>query len=91
MVIIMHAMSVHDSFRGMTSAYSNGGNSGKEEVCVHFWPYKGQQSPDLPVLTLNVVCEGGTRESQDSQDGDASKETHVLEKEGDWAVGSMSN
>lgn len=91
MVIIMHTMSVHDSFRWMTSPCSNGGNSGKGEVCVHVWLFKGQQSPDLPVLTLSVVYEGGTWESQDSQDGDANTETHVLEKEGDWAFGSMNN
>lgn len=74
MVTIMHAMSGHDSFRRMTSPNTDGGNSGKGEVCVSVWPFKTQQSPDLPVLTLSV-CEAGTRESQESRDGDGHKET----------------
>lgn len=75
MVTIMHAMSAHDSFKWMTFPSTNGGNSGKGEVCVSVWPFKGQQSPDLCVLTLSAMCEGGTRESQESQDGNGNKET----------------
>lgn len=90
MVTIMHAMSAHDSFKWMTSPSTNGGNSGKGEVCVSVWPFKGQQSPDLPVLTLSAVCEGGTGKVRKAR-MEMDTRRHVLEKEGDWAFGSMSN